>query len=522
MKVLNTRIAIALLLFFGAVVANAQNTTKVSKWPRGVTYEIFVQSFADSDGDGIGDFNGMTAKLDYLQELGVEGIWLMPIGPSTSYHKYNVDDYYDVHPDYGTLDDFKRFVSEAHKRNINVVIDLVINHSGRENKWFQEALKNPDSEYWHYYVWAHKDDPAAQIPPRVEGQRRRRGPWNHVEGNDYVYFSHFGGNMPDLNFDNPKLQQEVFKVGEFWLKEVGVDGFRLDAARHIFVDERATDNHKWWEYFLQEMKKVKEDVYIIGEVWAPSDEVAPYLKGIPALFNFDMGSAITKAVKEENPGDLVKKHKEILDYYKTINPDYIDATFLTNHDQNRILSSLENNLDKARMAAAILFTLPGAPYIYYGEEIGMIGQKPDPFIREPFLWDVKEKDKFRATWEKPRHSADSTVTPLTKQLTDKNSLVNHYKELINLRNTSSALTYGDLVLVESTNNPSICAFIRSDKNESLLVLHNLSGTSQSFVLPQSLKSFSTLSFTNKKGKLKNGQAEIPAYSTVILKTNTNN
>lgn len=518
MKVLKNCIAIGLFLVFVAGASSAQTDKNVSKWPRGVTYEIFVQSFADSNGDGIGDFNGMTSKLDYLQDLGVEGIWLMPINPSTSYHKYNVDDYYDVHPDYGTLDDFKRFVAEAHKRNIHVVIDLVINHSGRDNKWFQEALKNPDSKYWHYYVWANRDNPAVQPPAPSEGQRRRRGPWNLVEGNEYAYFSHFGGNMPDMNFDNPQLQQEMFKVGRFWLEEVGIDGFRLDAARHIFVDERATDNHKWWEYFLQEMKKVKEDVYIVGEVWAPSDEVAPYLKGIPALFNFDMGSAITKAVKEETAGDLIKKHKEIIDYYKTINPEYIDATFLTNHDQNRILSSVAGNIDNAKMAAALLFTLPGSPYIYYGEEIGMIGVKPDPFIREPFLWDAKAKDKFRATWEKPRYSADSTVTPLAQQLKDKNSMVNYYKELIGLRNRSSALTFGDLVPVES-NSPSICAFIRSDKNESLLVLHNLSGTAQSFALPPSLKSYSTVSFASKKGKLKNGQADIPAYSTMIL-TNT--
>ncbi len=184
-------------------------------------------------------------------------------------------------------------------------------------------------------------------------------------------------------------------MGKFWLEEVGVDGFRLDAARHIFPDYRAIDNHEWWEYFLQEMKKVKNDVYIVGEVWAPSDIVAPYLNGIPALFNFDMGSAITKAVNEENADSLIIKHSKIIDFYKTVNPDYIDCTFLTNHDQNRILSSVGNDMNKAKMAAALLFTLPGSPYIYYGEEIGMLGKKPDQLIREPYLWNTASNDKYQ-------------------------------------------------------------------------------------------------------------------------------
>jgi alpha-amylase len=501
--------------FFG--IAQAQTSTSVAKWPRGITYEIYVQSFADSNGDGIGDFNGMTSKLDYLQSLGVNGVWLMPINPSNSYHKYDVNDYYNVDPHYGTLDDFKKFIVEAHKRNIAVVIDMVLNHSGRSNAWFQEALKDPNSKYWDYYVWTPKTNPEAQPPVARPGQRGGRGPWNTVEGSDYKYFSHFGGNMPDLNFDNPKLQEEMFKVGKFWLNDVGIDGFRLDAARHVFPDNRAEDNHKWWEYFLQEMKKVKPDVYIVGEVWASSDIVAPYLKGIPALFNFDMGFAITKAVTTEKADSLIIKHKAILDYYTKVNPDFVDATFLTNHDQVRILSAVKGNADQARMAAALLLTLPGSPYLYYGEEIGMLGVKPDQVIREPFLWDVKAKDKVRATWEKAKSSTDSTVVPLAKQLADKNSMVNYYKELISVRNVSPALTYGDLTPVAIPGKSAVCAFLRSDSKESLFVLHNLSGAPQTVTVPSNLQAYATVSFTNKKGQLKNGVLQIPAYSTIILK-----
>lgn len=520
MKALFHSILCVIVLLFVAGSVNAQEKQNVSKWPRGITYEIFVQSFADSNGDGIGDINGMTSKLDYLQNLGVEGIWLMPMNPSPSYHKYDVSDYYDIHPDYGTLGDFKKFVKEAHARNIKVVMDMVLNHSSNQNPWFKEALKDDHIKYWDYYVWAHKDDPKVQ-PETVTAAdgttRRKRSNWNSVDNSDYLYFSQFGRNMPDLNFDNPKLQQEVFKIGKFWLKEVGIDGFRLDAARHVFPDERAADNHKWWEYFLKEMKTVNKDVYIVGEVWAEAEVVGPYLKGIPALFNFDMGGEIIKSVNEENGSQLVAKHKKIEDFYKTVNPDYVDATFLTNHDQNRVMSSVNNNFDKEKMAVALLLTLPGSPYLYYGEEIGMLGKKPDQNIREPFLWDSKMNDKLRATWIKPVNSTDSTVVSASVQLKDKNSLLNYYKTFIQLRNKSLALTYGQLVPVQLANNPSVCAFVRADQNESLLVFHNLSKESRTLKLPSNVQDYRSIYFASKEARVNDKQVLIPGYSTVILK-----
>ena len=235
MKAINQIISLSILLLVLGLSSKAQEKQNVSKWPRGITYEIFVQSFADSNGDGIGDINGMTSKLDYLQNLGVEGIWLMPINPSPSYHKYDVADYYNVHPDYGTLDDFKNFVKEAHKRNIKVIIDMVLNHCGRTNRWFQEALKDPNSKYWDYFVWTHKNDPQTKVEGKIiSGDSSNSRRWVKVDGSDYLYYAYFGGSMPDLNYDNPKLREEVFKIGKFWLGEVGIDGFRLDAARHVF------------------------------------------------------------------------------------------------------------------------------------------------------------------------------------------------------------------------------------------------------------------------------------------------
>ncbi|WP_192820604.1 alpha-amylase family glycosyl hydrolase [Rufibacter sp. LB8] len=494
----------------------AQNR-QVSQWPRGVTYEIFVQSFADSNGDGKGDIKGMTAKLDYLKDLGVEAVWLMPISPSPSYHKYDVTDYYGIHPDYGTVQDFQEFTREAHKRNIKVVVDLVINHSSSKHPWFLEAARNMDSPYREYYVWTHKSDPQTQKEGRPTGaDSDNTRHWHPLEGSDYLYYGYFYGGMPDLNFDSPKLRDEIFKIGRFWLTQMGVDGFRLDAARHIFPDERPQDNHRWWEYFRSEMQKVKSDVYLVGEVWAPADVVAPYLKGLPALFNFEMGWTIAGALNAGRGDSIAIKHARITNYYSKINPQFIDATILSNHDQNRILSTLNNDVAKAKLAAALLLTLPGSPYLYYGEEIGMTGKKPDERIREPFLWDAPGKDKHRATWIKPKFSTDATVAPLAAQKKDKNSMFHNYKTLISLRNKNKALTYGSLVPV-NLENKALSAFVRVYEGESLLVIHNLSGVATSIPKTPEMAGFGQVYFKDKGAGVYKTAVQIPAFGTIILK-----
>ncbi|MFD2512321.1 alpha-amylase family glycosyl hydrolase [Pontibacter locisalis] len=496
---------------------NNQPEAQASDWPRGVTYEIFVQSFCDSDNDGIGDIKGMTSKLDYLDELGVEAVWLMPMSPSPSYHKYDVTDYYAIHPDYGTMEDFKEFVKKAHDRGINVVIDLVLNHSGSGHPWFKEAAKDPNSPYRDYYVWAHKDDPITKGEGKTTGDDSHNTmQWHSVEGSDYKYYGFFWGGMPDLNFDNPKVRQEAYKIGRFWLEEIGVDGFRLDAARHIFTDDRQADNHQFWEEFRSEMQKVKPDVYLVGEVWAEAKTVAPYTKGLPALFNFEMSWDILKALQQGKGDSLAIKHAQIINFYEKVNPDYIDATILSNHDQNRIMSELNGDMEKAKMAAGLLFTLPGSPYIYYGEEIGMKGKKPDEQIREPFIWDVKSEDECRATWVKPEYSTEQTVTPAAVQAEDKNSILNHYKNLIKVRNNSKALTYGKLRPV-NVDNKAISAFVRTQDDESVFVVHNISGTEASVKVPADLQEYKKVMLQHNNAAHINNTVILPAYSSLILK-----
>ncbi len=501
-----------------------------AKWPNGVNYEVFVMSFADSNGDGKGDFKGLTLKLDYLKDLGVGGLWLMPIMPSDTYHKYHVIDYKNIDPDYGTLDDFKVFVKEAHKRNIKIITDFVINHTGNKHPWFIEASKGTDSPYRDYYVWAKKDSIKKEIVKQnftADSYNLRK--WHPVNGDTISdqYYGYFNGLCPDLNLDNQKVRDEIVDISKFWLEEIGVDGFRLDAARHIFPDNRNEDNYAFWVWFRQEMQKIKPDVYLVGEVWMSAKEVAPYLKGLPSLFNFDIGFAImTDVLAGKDTVGFVKKYKEISDYYASINKDFLDATFIRNHDQIRMLSELKGNIDKSKMATGILLTLPGTPYLYYGEEIGMLGDKvmnyetimgPDIYIREPFVWDYHGKDKTETHWMEAKLSTDKTVVPYAKQKDDPASLLNFYKKFIRYRNRSDVLTLGKIDFSPITQK-EIVSFIRSYNGKALLVVHNISEVDVTINLEGELKDFDEVDFNSGASvKLSGHKLTVPAYSSSVLK-----
>ena len=264
------------------------------------------------------------------------------------------------------------------------------------------------------------------------------------------------------------------------------------------------------------MQKIKPDVYLVGEVWLGAEEVAPYLDGLPAVFNFDLSNAITSVVAAGmDTIGLIKKYKEITDHYTSVNPDYVDATFLTNHDQNRILSKLDDNGQKMRVAAGILLTLPGTPYIYYGEEIGMKGIKPDEYIREPFIW--ASEDAMQTSWEQPKYSTRQTVQPLSEQKKDPLSLYNIYRELIRYRNESKALTLGG---IENTNFSitEVVSFKRKYDNEELLVLNNISDVEITIELSDENEKFDAVVYdSNKTAALNDGELRLPAYTTVILK-----
>jgi len=509
---------------------NISEEVESEGFPHDVTYEIFVQSFYDADGDGIGDLPGLTSKLDYLDELGVGAVWLMPIMPSPSYHKYDVINYKDIHPDYGTIEDFQTFVEEAHNRDIKVIIDFIINHTYKGHPWFQESKKGAyitdesgiktENPFRDYYVWKTREEIEAEgsFTKQEQSDSDNIVQWYEVEGQEELYYGYFGSHMPDINYDNEEAKTNMFEIGKWWLTEMNIDGFRLDAAKHIF-DHYPKKNHRFWVEFREAMESVKPDVYLVGEVWDEAEKVAPYLKGLPALFNFDMGTAIIKAVNQGGDTTLVEKYKEINDYYTSITEDFIDATFLRNHDQTRVRNEFNGGLEKSKIAASVLLTFPGSPFLYYGEEIGMLGAKPggppdDPFVREPFIW--SENDPGQASWMEPRYSTAETVRPLDQQVNDENSIYNHYMQLLEVRKQSDVLRLGEIIPTEIVQY-QVVDFVREFKGESLLILHNLSDASVEVALPEKLQDYNKHHFTNKEGfSMEGAIVNLPGYSTLIL------
>lgn len=496
-----------------------------------LAYEVFVQSFCDSNNDGIGDIKGLTSKLDYIKELGADAVWLMPIMPSPSYHKYDVTDYKGIHLDYGTMDDFKAFVEESHSKGIKIIIDFIINHTSDKHPWFLDAKMGPNAKYRDYYVWGDRDSIADNLSKKeISFDSDNITQWHAVDGdttNHQYYYGFFNGGMPDLNFDNPKVRQEIYDLGKYWLNEVGVDGFRMDAAKHIYPDDRAEDNARFWKEFKQEMKKINPNVYIVGEIWSDAVFQSQFAPGFSSLFNFDLAFSILESVKKESPvtatiaghgwnTDTTKSFVSTLiekdSLFKSHNSEYVDAIFLSNHDQNRYMSVLDNDISSAKLAANILFTLPGIPYLYYGEEIGMRGMKPDENIREPFLWDAKNNDSNRTSWIEAVYTTDETVSPVSQQMRSPESMLSHYKELSSFRKDNEHLFNGELNVLDLENS-SILAYSFTKDSETLYIIHNLSKEPTNITLPSSDK----LILGRQEWNDNSDVWHIPAQQSVILK-----
>ncbi|WP_168119498.1 alpha-amylase family glycosyl hydrolase [Paenibacillus sp. HB172176] len=490
--------------------------------PSRVYYEIFVRSFYDTNGDGIGDLNGVTEKLDYLQELGVEGIWLMPITASPSYHGYDVTDYYAVNPDYGTLEDLRNLVAEAHKRDILVIADLVVNHTSSEHPWFKEAIESKDSPYRDWYTIK-----AAEETVPSDNAAGNGSPW-HPHGSS-KYLGIFWEGMPDLNFANEEVRQQFVEIGKFWLSQ-GLDGFRLDAAKHIFGDFSSSqyseavvaDNQRWWQQFRSGLDEVNDGAYLVGEIWDSPTVVAPYLSNaFDSGFNFDLGERIIAAARDERGADIAFTLKRIYSVFeKASNGQFVDAIFLTNHDQNRVMSLLGNNKQHAAMAASILLTLPGNPFLYYGEEIGMRGMKPDESIREPMPWmEANDQAAGQTTWEEQRYNRDGGES-VEAMKHEQDSLLNHYRMLLQWRKEEQALRNGSIDEF-TIDNEKVGAYIRMDSRSRVLVVHNMSGSEQAVELPSSDKygAFDRIRFASQPDKtaLHNGKLSLPPYSTAVLK-----
>ena len=443
-------------------------------------YEIFPYSFYDSDGDGIGDLKGITKKLDYLNDgdtkttddLGVEGIWLMPIMPSPSYHKYNVKDYCAIDPAYGTMDDFKELLSEAHKRNINVIIDLVLNHTSKQHPWYKNAInelkEGKTDGYAQYYHFERNNKSSGWRPTGVE---------------DWYYECNFDSDMPDLNLKSDALRKELQDIVKFWL-DMGLDGFRLDAVLWFEStgNKDSIDDLKWlYDY----AKTVKPDVYMVGECWTDSVSISKYYEsGVDSFFDFaEEGSngRVSSAVRDENALDYVKgisKYKEMIESY---NPNAINTPFISNHDTGRSAGFLMTETAR-RMAASMYILSPGDAFIYYGEEIAMTGSSTDPDKRAGMYWSAADKTGYVP--KIPGQTQDALPEKaVDEQLKDDNSLLNFYKRVIALKNQNPEIENCKLTVVDVGKNTA-AGYICDADGSKVLVMFNAGSKSEKVTIPE--------------------------------------
>lgn len=432
-------------------------------------YEVFVRSFADSDDDGIGDLRGLTDRLDYLNDgdpattddLGITGIWLMPIFEAASYHGYDVIDYRRIDPDYGTQEDFAAFMDAANERGIEVILDLVLNHTSTEHPWFAES-RDPASPRADWYRWSDTDPgyggPSGQTVWHPDGER--------------FYYGQFWSGMPDLDLTNPDVTDELVDVARFWLEEYGVGGFRLDAIKHLVEDgqeqQHTPETIEWLVDFSDRVHAIAPEALLLGEVYDPTLLSSRYMPdAVDLTFDFDLASQILIGARVGEAPSLATTQRKLLEAYE----GGAYAAFITNHDQARVMTEL-NDPGKVRVAATALLTQPGVPFVYYGEEIGLAGGKPDERIRTPMPWTAEAPGHGFTSgtpWE-PFEPGWQTAN-VTDQLGD-GSLLAHYRSLIALRAELPALRRGAYQALRSSV-PTVYAFIASRNGQRVAVITNL-------------------------------------------------
>lgn len=463
-----------------AVYELAPLARNAQKPAQGVYYEIFVRSFADSNKDNVGDFRGLTAKLDYLNDgndltttdLGITGIWLMPVFASKSNHGYDVDDYYAINPKYGTMEDFQTFLTEARRRGISVILDMTCNHSSVYNNWFVES-KNPTSPYRSWYRWVNEGDSRYNLSQKIWGHNV----WNKV--GDAYYSGLFVPSMPDFNLSEPAVREEFKKIAKFWMDK-GVTGFRYDAAGHVYNSAKIAQGEDgqseaiaWWKEMIGYVRSLNPDAYTVGEVWEQTGTRAEFMKGLGSTFHFDLGPKIVDAIREGDGGRNNIANSLYGDYktYAAANPDYIDAPFLTNHDQNRISGQLKGDPAQLKLSASLYMLAEGVPFIYYGEEIGQMGAKPDDQIRTPMIWNLPGKDKYQTGWIESVYN--KKTIPVALQAKDPESTLQFYKRLIRIKTAHSALYEGRMKPL-ATDQSAIVSWMMESATEKAFVMNNLS------------------------------------------------
>lgn len=435
-------------------------------------YEIFVYSYFDTNNDGIGDINGVTQKLDYIKEMGFNGIWLMPVHEGTSYHKYDVEDYYSIDKDFGTIEDFENLLKEAHARGINVIMDLVVNHTSSNHSWFKEATayikQNGASggKYGDFYNFTTK----------------KQEKYDPVSGTNYYYEARFWGGMPDLNLDSQNVRDEIKNIVKFWLDK-GVDGFRLDAVTSYYTGN-VPKNVAFIKWLNETVKEIKSAAYIVGEAWEGTHgQVREYYdSGADSFFAFPLATAtggIANVLKDIYPNNG-KKYGELLLDLQSIYDTGILAPFLGNHDTARPASFLgQSQTDKIKMAGGLLQMMNGSSFVYYGEEIGMLSKdsgSSDPRKRIAMLWE--DKSVYTGMCYKPPENItvtkDSYYYPsVAAQLEDPNSILSYYKHANLLRNQNPEIARGVVEVIQGEHSPYCCVIKKTYNGDSIYLVINL-------------------------------------------------
>lgn len=437
-------------------------------------YQIFPYAFADSNDDGIGDLNGITENLDYLSEtLGVDCIWLTPIHPSPSYHKYDVTDFYRIDPVFGTMAHYQNLLTQAEAKGIRVLMDLVINHTSSQHPWFINASIGPAASYHDFYRW---------LTPTQLASYPNKASWYLKNG--LYYFASFWSEMPELNYENPLVREEIKKIVDFWLDQ-GVDGFRIDAAKHIYdVAEYLPgtttyqENINYFREFNHFVKENNPDAFVVGEVYTlGASFTSKFYQGMDSAFNFDFADKIIQALQSNSASGLVNNYLNAQTLYANERTHPIDSIFLTNHDQDRLADQAGFEMNKLKLAVQVTSTVPGITWIYYGEELGMGGSKPDNNIRQPFKWSVvdtpyqTQSGTSLGAWG----TYNLNLNGVLEQVNDPTSLLNHYQHWLNVRGSNPILSQGVMLPFTSPRNDVMMYRLQLDQ-ETVLVLHNFSNS----------------------------------------------
>lgn len=543
-------------------------------WKEGILYQIYPQSFKDTDGDGFGDFKGIVEKLDYIESLGIDMVWMNPFFESPMVDNgYDVADYRAILPRYGTMEDFQEMLDGLHQRGIKFVLDVVVNHSSNQHEWFKQASASRDSKYYNYYHWwpAEKGE-----PPYRFSLFDPEGGWDYVEAVNAYYLHTFAEQQPDLNWENPQLRQEVYDIMKFWA-EKGVDGFRMDAFQFAskdttwpaFPEGHEKEFIKWYGMrpqlhdYLKEMYEeviAKYDVFAVAEGAGSTFEDAHNLvdadrKELQMAYHFEYVDMSRTPERYE-----LSEFKEVFSRWDSAFAEkgWI-AIFLSNHDNSRLVDRFANPSPEFRtpstqMLNTFLLSMRGTPYIYYGDEIGMTnldmptieeyvdvdaigkyktavakGEDLEEFMkvlnyssrengRTPMQWDDTENAGFTSGTPWKRVNENHKEINVAKQNNDPNSILNHFRRMTKVRKDHPVLVYGKYEILQK-EHPTIYAYTRTLGDEKMLVLLNFSDANAEITLP-GFENFNTVVINNYDAlTFENQTVDLKPYQAVILKIN---